>query len=147
MIVIVFYKDMLKKLDAKLNSLLNSSPKEDNTKSIDSTMHSPSRVENENMSDTGSFTEIHFNSLNDPPPTPVFDDGYCIYQTPTPRRINNFTPNSPSGNQNPYPFGYLPVLVPGIVHYSPCWLPSWGGWIASWFSWMSPPTWMWPSFL
>ena len=153
MTMIVLYKDMLKKIDAKLNSLLNSSLKEDNTKSIDSrqTMHSPSRVENENMGDTGSsndVTEIHFNSLNDPPPTPIFDDGHCIYQTPTPiSRINNFTPNSPSGNQYPYPFGYLPVLVPGIVHYSPCWLPSWGGWIASWISWMSPPTWIWPSFV
>ena len=153
MIMIVLYKDMLKKLEAKLNSLLNSSSKEDNTKSINSsrqTMHSPSRVENENMGDTGlsnDVTEIHFNSLNDPPPTPVFDDGHCIYQTPTPSKINNFTPNSPPGNQHPYPFGYLPVLVPGIVHYSPCWLPSWGGWIASWISWISPPTWIWPSFV
>ena len=114
------------------------------------TMHSPSRVDNENMGDTvdKSFNfiqEIQFNSLNDPPqPTSVFDDGYCIHETTTPSRINDFTPNSrtfsamaqdghnlPSGNQHPYPFGYMPVLVPGIVHYFPCWLPSRGGWIAA----------------
>ena len=67
-----------------------------------------------------SDIETHSDSLNDPPqPTSVFDDGYCIYQTPTPSRINDFTPNSrtfpamaldghnlPSGNQHPYPFGY-----------------------------------------
>ena len=160
MIVIVLYKDGFN------HNLFNFPTKENNTKSIDSgrqTMHSPSRVENENIGDTTSSnyaTEIHFNSLNDPPPTPVFDDGYCIYQTPTPSRINDFTPNSrtssaidqegcnlSSGNQYPYPFGYLPVLVPGIVHYSPCWLPSWCGWIASWISWISPPTWIWPSFV
>ena len=159
MIVIVLYKDMFRKIDAKLNTLLNSSAKEENTKSIDSsrqTIHSPSRVENENMDDTGSsnhVTEIHFNSLNDPPSTPVFDDGYCIYQTPTPSGINDFTPNSrtssamdqdgcnlSSGNQ-------YPILVPGTVHYSPCWLPSFGGWIASWISWIFPPTWIWPSFV
>ena len=164
MIVIVLYKDMLKKLDDKLNGLLNSSPKEDTTKGDDGsrqTMRSLSRVENENMGDTSSsndVTEIQFNSLNDPPrPTSVFDDGYCIHQTPTPSKINDFAPNSrtssvmdqagcnsPSGNQYPYPFGYLPVLVAGIVHYSPYWLSSWGGWIASWISWIS--SWMWSSF-
>ena len=165
MIVIVLYKDMLKKLDDKLNSLLNSSPKEDTTKNDDGsrqTMRSLSQVENKNMGDTSSsndVTEIQFNSLNDPPrPTSVFDDGYCIYQTPSPSKINDFAPNSrtssvmdqdgcnsPSRNQYPYPFGYLPVLVPGIVHYSPCWLSSWGGWIASWISWISPR--IWPLFL
>ena len=126
MIVIVLYKDMFKKIDAKLNNLLNFSPKEDNRKSNDSsrqTMHSSSRVENENMAYTNAHVydiETHSDSLNDPPqPTSVFDDGYCIYQTPTPSRINDFTPNSrtfpamaldghnlPSGNQHPYPFGY-----------------------------------------
>ena len=165
MILIVLSKDRFKNLETVVNKLLISSPKEDNTKSDDSnrqTMHSPLRVENENMGDTGSsnyvnVTEIQFDSLNDPPQhKSVFDDGYCIYQTPTPSRINDFTPNSrtfsamtqddcnlPSGNQHPYPFGYL---VPGIIHYSPCWFPSWGGWIASWISWVSP-LWIWPSFL
>ena len=142
---------MFRKIDVNLNSLLNFSPKEDNTKSIDSsrqTMHSPSRVENENLG-----AEIHFNSLNDPPPTPVFDDGYCIYQTPTSNSKTSSAMDQDgcklsSGNQYPYPFGYSPVLVPGTVHYSPCWLPSsWGGWIASWISWISPPTWIWPSFV
>ena len=164
MIVIVLYKDMIEKLDTKLNDLLYYPLKEYIRKSDDSsrqTVHSSSRVENENMGDTSAHVygiETHFNSLNDPPqPTSVFDDGYCIYQTPTPSRINDFTPNSgtfsamaqdgrnlPSGNQHPYPFGYW---VPGIVHYLPCWLPSWGGWIASWTSWISPPAWIWPSFL
>lgn len=154
----------------KIAAMLTPGPKEDNTKSDDrdssasgQTVHSPSRVEN--MGDTSSsnhVTEIQFNSLNDPPqPTSesVFDDGYCIYQTPTtPNRINDFTANSrtfsatstaqggrnlPSGNQHPYPFGYM---VPGVVGYFPCWLPSWGGWIASWISWFSPP-WIWPSYL
>ena len=154
---------MFKKLDAKLNNLLNFPLEEYNRKSDDSrqTMHSSSRVENENMGDTSAHVygiETHFNSLNDPPqPTSVFDDGYCIYQTPTPARINSFTPSSrtfsamaqdgwnlSSGNQHPYTFGYW---VPGIVHYLPCWLPSWGGWIASWTSWISPPAWIWPSFV
>jgi hypothetical protein len=144
-------------------------PKEDNSKpesDHDSRQTTPSPVENENMGDTSSsnhINEIHFNSLNDPPqPTSVFDNGFCIYQTPTPSRIYyDFTPNSgtfsamaqdasgrnsPSGNQHPYPFGFVPVLVPGVVHYFPYWLPSWGGWIASWISWISPP-WIWPSFL
>ena len=128
------------------------------------TIVSPSQVEimGDTTSSSNDVTEIQFNSLNNPPQpnTSVFDDGYCIYQTPTP---SNFTPNSrtssfsaiaqdasggnlPSGNQ--YPFGYMPVLVPGTVNYFPCWLPSWGGWIASWISWLSPP-WIcqWPSFL
>ena len=129
----------------------------------DPTVQSPSQVESMGYtSSSNDVTEIRFNSLNDPPQpdTSVFDDGYCIYQTPTP---SNFTPNSrtfptiaedgrnlPSGNQYPYPFGYtgMPVLVPGTVNYLPCWLPSWGGWIASWISWLSPP-WIcqWPSFL
>jgi len=91
-----------------------------------------------------------------------FDDDYYIYQTPTP--INDFAPYSmnsdpssssmtqdghisPTENQQPYPFGYMPVLIPGIVHYLPCWLPLWGGWIASWTTWVSPPSWVWPSFL
>ena len=176
MIVIVLYKDMFNKLDAKLNRLLYSSRKKGKTfmilpywKNIYSDLtqlpiQAKTLLEDEIMSDTSSFNDVietHFNSLNDPPPTPVFDDGYCIYQTPTlPSRINDFTPNSrtssvmdqngynfSSGNQHSDPFGYLPVLVPGIVHYSPCWLPSWGGWIASWISWMSPPTWIWPSFV
>ena len=164
MIVIVLYKDMIKKLDAKLSNLFNISPKEGYRMSDDSsgqTMHSSSRVENKNMGDTSAHihdTEIPLNSLNDPPqPTSVFDDGYCIYQTPTPSRINDFTPNSrtfsavdrdgrslSSGNQHPYPFGYW---VPGIVHYLPCWLRSWCGWISSWTSWISPPAWIWASFL
>jgi hypothetical protein len=164
MIVIVLYKDMIKKLDAKLSNLFNISPKEGYRMSDDSsrqTLHSSSRVENENMGHTSAHVydiETHFNSLNDPPqPTSVFDDGYCIYQTPTPSRINDFTPNSrtfsavdrdgrslSSGNQHPYPFGYW---VPGIVHYLPCWLPSWCGWISSWTSWISPPAWIWASFL
>ena len=166
MILIVLYKDMIKKLDDKLSNLFNISPKEGYRKSDDSsrqTMHSFSQVENENMGDTSAHiydTETHSNSLNDPPqPTSVFDDGYCIYQTPTPSRIKDFTPNSrtfstmaqdgrnlPSGDQHSYPlipFGYW---VPGIVHYLPCWLPSWGGWISSWISWISPPAWMWASF-
>jgi hypothetical protein len=149
---------------------------EDNMKSDDisgQAVHSSSRMENkgnmivhspsqgEKMGDTISsnhVTEIQFNPLKDPPqPTSVFDDGYCIYQTPTP---SNFTPNSKpfsatgisqdSRNllsENPYPFAYL-VLVPGIVNYFPCWFPSWSGWIASWIGWLSPP-WIcqWPSFL
>lgn len=49
-------------------------------------------------------------------------------------------------NQQSYPFGYIPVLFPGIVYYLPCWLPSWSGWIASWTAWVSPP-WVWPPFL
>ena len=164
MIVIVLSKDKFKNLETKVNKLLISSPKEDNMKSDDSnrqTMHSPSRMKNESMGDTSSFnhvTEIRFDSLNDPPQhTSVFDDGYCIYQTPSQNRTNDFTPISrtfssmaqdgpTSGNQHPYPFGYSPVIVPGIVHYFPCWLPSWGGWIASWISWISPP-WICPSFL
>lgn len=156
-------------LGATLNnkfSSFNKSPKEleDNTKSDDSsgrTVDSPSQMEN--MGDTSSsnhLTEIQFNSLNDPPQsTSVFDDGYCIYQTPIP---SNFTPNSrtfsamaqdgrnlPSENQYPHPFSYKPVLVPGtIINYFPCWLPSWGGWVASWVSWLSLG-WIcqWPSFL
>ena len=178
MIVIVLYKDRLEKLETVFNNLFIFSPKENNTNlksdddssNLKQTMpHSPSQLENENIllgetSSSDHVTEIQFNSLNDPPqPTSIFDDGYCIYQTPnTPSRINDFTLNSgtfsamaqdgrnlPSGNQHPYPFGYLPVLVPGIVRYSPCWLPSWGGWIASWVSWISPdsPPWTWPSFL
>ena len=177
MIVIVLYKDRLEKLETVFNNLFIFSPKENNTNlksdddssNLKQTMpHSPLQLENENIlgetSSSDHVTEIQFNSLNDPPqPTSIFDDGYCIYQTPnTPSRINDFTLNSgtfsamaqdgrnlPSGNQHPYPFGYLPVLVPGIVRYSPCWLPSWGGWIASWISWISPdsPPWTWPSFL
>jgi hypothetical protein len=173
MIVIVLYKDGFKNLETKLSNLFMSSPKEDNTKSDDSsrrTMHSPSRVENENiMGDTSSSnhaTEIRYNYPNDPQApqsTSVFEDGYCIYQTPIPSRTNDFTSDSrtsssrgqdgrnlPSGNQHHpyYPFGYMPVWVPGIVQYSPCWLPSWGGWIASWISWISPPyICQWPSFL
>ena len=155
--------DRIGKLEASVEAMSNiSSPKEDNTKSDDGsgqTVHSPSRVENMgNMTSSDHFAEFHFNSLNDPPqPTSVSDDGYCIYQTPTPNRIYDFTGNfsamaqdgrnSPSGNQHPYPYGYMPVLAPGIVSYIPCWLPSWGGWIASWISWLSPPTWIWPSFV
>ena len=137
MIVILLYKDRFKNLETVVYNLLNSSPKEDNTvtKSDDSsrqTMHSPSRVENENMGDTSSsnhFAEIQSNSLKNPPhPTSIFDDGYCIYQSPTPSRINEFTPKSrifsamaqdgrnlPSRNQHPYRFCYLPVLFLGIL--------------------------------
>ena len=163
MIVIVLYKDKFKNIETVVNHFLVSSQKEDNTKGDDGgeTMHS--RVENENMGDTSSsnyVTEIQFNSLNDPlQPTSVFDDGYCIYQTPTPSpsRTNDFTPDSrtfsamarygrhlPSRNQHPYLFGYMPVS--GIAHYFPCWLPSCVGWIACWISWISP-SWIWPSFL
>ena len=156
--------DRIGKLEASVEAMSNndfiSSPKEDNVKSDDGsgqTVHSPSRVENMgNTTSSNDVAEFHFNSLNDPPqPTSEFDDGYCIYQTPTPSRINDFAgkfsamardgPNSPSGNQHPY--GYMPVLVPGTVSYVPCWLPSWGGCIASWISWLSPPTWIWPSFV
>ena len=141
MIVIVLSKDRVKNLETKVNKLLISSPKEDITKSDDSnrqTMHSPLQKKNESMGDTSSsshVTEIQFNSLNDPPQsTSVFDDGYCIYQTPSPSRTNDSTPNSrnfsamaqngrslPLGNQLPYPFGYSPIMVPGIAHFFPCW--------------------------
>ena len=112
---------------------MNSKKKlEDNTKSDDNSgqiLHSPSQLEVENTGDTS--TEIKFNSLNDPPQpkSSVFDDGYCIYQTPTPNSrtfsaaIAQDGRNLPSRNQHPYPFGYVPVLVPGIVNYIPCWIP------------------------
>ena len=99
--------------------------------------------------DDTMIDEIHFNSLNDPPPSASeLEDDYCIYQTPTPTptRNNDFA-HSSSETQQPYPFGCAPVLVPGILHYVPCWFPSLGGWIASWTTWMSPPSWVWPSFL
>ena len=156
-------KDRLKNLETILNKSFISFPKEDNTKSDDSTrqaMHSPSRMENESMGDTSSINHVTEIQFDDPPqPTSAFYDEYHFYQTPAPSRTNVFTPNSwtfwdmdqdgpnsPSGNQLPYPFSHLPVLVPGIVHYFPSWFPSWGGRIASWISWISPP-WMWPSFI
>ena len=52
---------MFKKLDAKLNNLFNFSPKEDNRKGDDSsrqTMHSSSRVENENLGDTSAHIYV-----------------------------------------------------------------------------------------
>ena len=156
-------KDRLKNLETILNKSFISFPKEDNAKSDDSTrqaMHSPSQVENEDMGDTSLInhvTEILF----DYPQQLIseFFDEYHFYQTLTPSRTNDFTPNSwtywdmdqdgpnsPSGNQLPYPFSHLSVLVPGVVHYFPSWLPSWGGRIASWISWISPPS-KWPSFI
>jgi len=128
----------LKTLQDKVQKLETiSSPKEDSSRQ---TMHSPSRVESDTSSSNHShgITEIHFNSLNDPPQTTsVFDDGYCIYdsETFTPSMINDSRTfsamaqddrNLPSGNQHSYPFVYMPFLVPGIVHYLPYWLPSWG---------------------
>lgn len=118
----------VRKLAAMLNNRFISSPKEDNNTKSDysneQTVRSPSRVKN--MSDRSSSnhaTEFQFNSLNVPPQSTssVFDDGYCIYQTPTPSRINDFTSfsvmaqdgrNLLSRNQTPISFRLHASLGP-----------------------------------
>lgn len=170
LITIVIFEGAFTKLD-NLVCLLEKKTARNNTSGCTATDSDREKAKGTDTSNEGTYSplnamcklitfiadQLHFNSLNDPPPpTSLLDEIYLIYQTahtPVTDSSQSFThsysfpPPTQSQNSQQLYLYTMPNLPPQTMHYAPYWLPSWYRWFASWtIPWIPPHSWAWPIF-